>query len=170
MSQIVHLTSCHGNACIYGSLMMCMVLKVILSNLVTWHFVWFKSSSFIVVGYPIGLLDLKILWGQKSCWFAIVALDLFSATSVCFVNFVLSRYASVWKYRRHRKKNWFPNFQKWQAIFKLLSFLHALSYWNKIRLKQKDFLKLFPYFNNFTYLSSTKVELFTFIGEQRLML
>ena len=68
--------------------MICEASGGILPNLVIYHHERFYVSPFIVVGYPLHLLDPKILWGNKPWWIALIALELFSATSFCSVNLI----------------------------------------------------------------------------------
>ena len=148
----------------------------ILPYLVIYHHIWFYISPFMVVDYLLHPLAPEILWGDKSCWIASTALEPFSTTSVCTAKFLVAYYATLRQDKHVYGKihdtgkilDSFPNFQKWQAILKLLSFLNALSYWDWTQMK--DFLKLFADLTNIPYLSFTKVRLFMFLGEQRLML
>ena len=159
------------NLLLWVTVMIYKASEGILPDLVTWHYVPFYVSPFIVVDYLLRLFDAEIIWGDKSWWVALEALEPFSATSVCSVKFFISRQASVWQDVWHRKNPQFiSQFSKMTSNLQiaLISKRFELLRWDWTHMK--DFLKLFPNLTDFSYLSLSKVKLFMFIGERRLML
>ena len=143
----------------------------ILPDLVTWHYVRFHVSPSIVVDNLLCLLDPEKIWGDKSWWVVLAALEPFSATGVFSVKFFISRQVSVWQDVWHRKHPQFiSQFSKLTSNLQivLISKRFELLGWDWTHMK--DFSKLFPNLTDFPYLSLSKVKLFMFIGERRLML
>ena len=159
------------NLLLWVTVMIYKASEGILPDLVIRHYVRFYVSPFIVVDYLLRLLDPEIFWGDKSWWVALAALEPVSATGICSVKFFLSRQASVWQDVWHRKNLQFiSQFSKLRSNLQivLISKRFELLGWDWTHMK--DFSKLFPNLTDFPYLSLSKVKLFMFIGERRLML
>ena len=127
MVKIFHLTFCHAKACFYR------LLYQFLRPLdIFYQTLSFYISPFVVIDSRSGMF-----WGDKSCWISLAGLELFSASGFCSVKFFHILTNMCLKKCMKQKKNFnsFPNFQRWLAIFKLLSFLNTLSYWDRIGLK-----------------------------------
>ena len=126
---------------------------------------------FVEIDYLLCLLDLETLWADKSWWITLQALNVFQPLAFVQSSFFMVWQARVWKDAWHRNKpQLISQFSKVTSNLQIALISKRIKLLGRDWTQMEDFLRLFPDLTNFPYLSFTKVRLFMFIGERRLML